>query len=996
MSEENIQYIVLDIETSGFNDGHNVIIQIAYNAYNREHVKVKEINRIIRNNLGYTDYYRKFTTEHIQTHGLDREMVLAELAQYVEKSEFIVGHNIKGFDIPYLAKEFGDCLIPITFPRLLDTMQLSKEYCGFRTIRGSPKFPSLAELCNKLNVSINSTDAHDAQYDVDVTASCFHILLTKGVIKIEDSPKIACIPEQPKDDTQFFMYGDEHCMLSPICDWIHQKIKDEMTCHATKLKYRRLLKKSLALSDFYKTGVPESDLQLVCDKLNLDVNLYMPLSETPYLCLKSKTRRLRSFHYKRINARPKTSTHLPPISEEQQSIVNSLYTNNVVVNSVAGSGKTTCILYIALQNPDKQILCLTYSARLRHETKEKAARIGICNLQVHTFHSFCCRYYKPNCYTDSGIRSLFIEKTNPLRPIEFDIVIPDETQDMTPILYELVCKIAKDNLVADAKVCLFGDENQTIYQFKEASSAFIKNADELFQFNSMPWVKHTLSQSFRVTSEMADFVNSILPSPRIISTKSGNKPRYIICDTFDGNETLAEIKYYIYTLGYSPSDIFILASSVRSNPTKAVTRLENEIKKQLPEVSVFVPSGDECKTTTDLLKNKIAFLSFHQAKGLERKVAIVMDFDINFFWNKACDTGICPNEIYVACTRGKEHLSVVHNRAKQGFPFISWDNVDKYCVLPIGHASIPIAIRRISIPAIRKAQSVTELLRFMPSELLMSCKNMLKIKKVRDPGHPINVPSTVQWTDAQNKTYTESVSEITGTAIPCAYEYYMNKYISIYDGLCRSEFKRKYDWLIQSNSSISQVFHSAEPVVSSSSILSMASCWLTHLDGLYNRLMQIRTFDWITDETLSQCISRMQSTITITPSSYFEYMVETPIRPDGFPEMALRGSIDCLDVENNVMYEFKCVSALEDEHFVQLALYIYLFHSQKRKLNMKMPRFCLYNILTDEMYEIKCSVKKANEIAEKIWIHQLSVDQTQDAVYKKGKYIYQSYWSDYK
>ena len=38
---------------------------------------------------------------------------------------------------------------------------------------------------------------------------------------------------------------------------------------------------------------------------------------------------------------------LPDISNEQLNVLNLLENNNVIVESVAGSGKTTCILYIA-------------------------------------------------------------------------------------------------------------------------------------------------------------------------------------------------------------------------------------------------------------------------------------------------------------------------------------------------------------------------------------------------------------------------------------------------------------------------------------------------------------------------------------------------------------------------------------------------------------------------------------------------------------------------
>jgi len=94
---------------------------------------------------------------------------------------------------------------------------------------------------------------------------------------------------------------------------------------------------------------------------------------------------------------------LPPISEEQNVIVQNIEKNNVVVDAVAGSGKTTAALYIAKTYPKKSILLLTYNKKLRLETKEKIKKYQIQKLEVHTFHSFCVKYLQMSGYTDYDI-----------------------------------------------------------------------------------------------------------------------------------------------------------------------------------------------------------------------------------------------------------------------------------------------------------------------------------------------------------------------------------------------------------------------------------------------------------------------------------------------------------------------------------------------------------------------------------------------------------------
>jgi hypothetical protein len=75
---------------------------------------------------------------------------------------------------------------------------------------------------------------------------------------------------------------------------------------------------------------------------------------------------------------------------------------------------------------------------------------------------------------------------------------------------------------------------------------FITFADKIFNFDDKIWKKCKLSESFRITYEMAEFLNNcVLKENRIISKKINNiKPRYVICDTFSGttDRTFKEVR----------------------------------------------------------------------------------------------------------------------------------------------------------------------------------------------------------------------------------------------------------------------------------------------------------------------------------------------------------------------------------------------------------------------------------------------------------------------
>ena len=116
------------------------------------------------------------------------------------------------------------------------------------------------------------------------------------------------------------------------------------------------------------------------------------------------------------------------LSEEQQTILDTVKTGiNVVVDAVAGTGKTTLILSIAKELPDTQILQMTYNKSLKFEVREKIENEKLENLNVHTFHSLAVCYYSDKAHVDSEIRKIIVNNTKPSRPIpKIDMLVLDE------------------------------------------------------------------------------------------------------------------------------------------------------------------------------------------------------------------------------------------------------------------------------------------------------------------------------------------------------------------------------------------------------------------------------------------------------------------------------------------------------------------------------------------------------------------------------------------
>lgn len=605
-------------------------------------------------------------------------------------------------------------------------------------------------------------------------------------------------------------------------------------------------------------------------------------------------------------------------SEKQLEIIKSLKNYNVVVDSVAGSGKTTTNLHIAMHFNKKKILLLTYNAKLKIETKEKVAKLGIANLEVHTYHSFCCKYTGSSCPTDNGIIDHLNKRIGLAREINYDIILLDEAQDICPLYYKLICYVFGQNKKS-ARICVLGDRYQSIYGFNLADERYIIFSSELFQFNNDPWKEVHLSESFRVTKPMAEFVNEvILGYERMTSRRDGPKVRYLICDTFENSKKFApydEVMRYL-NMGYKPDDIFILAPSMKSNRSPII-RLENRLSNK--GIPIYASATDHEKLDNEILENKLVFSTFHQTKGLERKVVIVFGFDNSYFlyYKRNVPVDMCPNEIYVAITRGSERLTILHHYHNDFLPFIRQEKLEEVCDLNIYDQITP---KKTEEKPYKMA--VTDLIRYLPVEVINEAMSFLDIKTIRKPKKMIEIPTKIS-----DGTLCESVSNITGIAIPAYFEYVKRKQMTIYDSITPyNKSKTKLD-----------KFYSGEVTIHK--LLRLSNIYNTQCNGYLSKYNQVKSYDWLTEKKLIKCVERMEK--YISDMAMFE--VECQKKLDNCD---IIGYIDCADGNN--YWEFKCVDEITDDHILQMAVYMYLIGNENYN-------YYVFNILNNHIIRIKAS-----------------------------------------
>ncbi len=75
-----------------------------------------------------------------------------------------------------------------------------------------------------------------------------------------------------------------------------------------------------------------------------------------------------------------------PLTPEQQAVID--FDNNMKVNAVAGSGKTTTLIELAKTRPtNSRILYLAFNKSVRLEAEKRFAEAGLRNVRVETAHS---------------------------------------------------------------------------------------------------------------------------------------------------------------------------------------------------------------------------------------------------------------------------------------------------------------------------------------------------------------------------------------------------------------------------------------------------------------------------------------------------------------------------------------------------------------------------------------------------------------------------------
>jgi len=683
------------------------------------------------------------------------------------------------------------------------------------------------------------------------------------------------------------------------------------------------------------------------------------------------------------------------VSAEQQYIITNVEQGkNVQVDACAGSGKSTTILSTAKAMPYKKFLLITYNKSLRKEIKEKVDELALNNIVVHTYHSLAVAVYNPDAHVDKVMR-LLIANNDPPKLIQtgYDIIVLDEVQDMTFLYYRLVLKYIRD-IGSPVQLMVLGDYMQGLYEFKGADIRFLTFATEIWSrfplLKTQEFAKCKLKTSYRITNQMADFVNEVmLPEKRLYACRDGEPVCYIRRKIHELQKIVVNtIKELLQNHNVKPSDIFVLGGSVKG-PNSNIRKIENALVEA--GIPCHVPMMENSENIDEeVIKGKVVFSSYHTSKGRQRPYVFVVGFDHSYFKiiARTLDPTRCPNTLYVATTRASKRMYLLET---DGYPsdrplkFLKQTHMEMKTKSYIDFRGIPQTLFEDDPVKTPKKNEIfinrttpTDMTKFLSDSVLEEITPILDeiFIPISQKQDEILLPSV--WRTKSG--FYEDVSDLNGIAIPALLYDYIR---SLYD--TETETSVLYDMIKETMANtkpnkhlyLKAIVANLDPVCASiEDYLYMANVFEATQEKLYFKLNQIQCdeYVWLTPEVLKKCKKRLLEVLEK------EIMM-------GEPEME-RTIIDCLDEEGNrrlheclapyfpanqqfqftarvdliteeTLWELKCTSEITAEHMIQTVVYAWIMRTNDPMFSKKVK---ILNIRTGQIFELVAEKEKLDKI----------------------------------
>lgn len=396
------------------------------------------------------------------------------------------------------------------------------------------------------------------------------------------------------------------------------------------------------------------------------------------------------------------SSCLPLPSTEQQNAINAIRAGKCLsILAVAGSGKTTTMLQIASSLPfHRRVTIVTYNRALKDQCQKRIEECGLSHrVEAYTVHGLVTRVSNTICNDDYKLNQVVrlwdnesevacINKDefrqNEDNVVMLDLLMIDEAQDLRPSFYRAICHVIRKSReynyncsrVRTLQMCLVGDHKQLLYDFPtygndKATARYIQEPEQHWGEFTQPreWTRTALSTSYRLTPNVATFVN-VIWGTKIIggNTRVPNLPVEYICrypyPAHDANSLNKLDTSLLSDLidEYGPENVMFLAQSVKNEDCPIRIHVNDLMKMKMDDGRQKYKfhinesrRGYEGGKGSENLRNKVRVWTFCGSKGCEADCVVIFNLDMRIVGRVQS-----LNQVGVALSRARKRLVVIH------------------------------------------------------------------------------------------------------------------------------------------------------------------------------------------------------------------------------------------------------------------------------------------------------------------------------------------------
>jgi hypothetical protein len=279
-----------------------------------------------------------------------------------------------------------------------------------------------------------------------------------------------------------------------------------------------------------------------------------------------------------------------------------------------------------------------------------------------------------------------------------------------------------------------------------------------------------------------------------------------------------------------------------------------------------------------------------------------------------------------------------------------------------------------------KQYGVTDLLRYLTVDVLDTLRKMLdEVFEIRTVTAPNEEVLDIEIKTEQQKDKYESVSEITGVAIPSFFEFKKTGKMSITRMGTKTKMATSRN-IRDPHGDTSNTLDTSSETRLVESLLKISTQWCSSKTGYHFKTKQIHRYDWISYPTLLKSYDRLDHLFVGKSmdklrfeegfSYKFNFRKETMVEIDGFVDV-----MDLMDKNDNEITEIKVVQKLQVEHMLQTAVYVWLARMNRypvRKamlVNIRNSEKIYFRVRGDRESQAGC--QKLQDIVNVLIAHKL-------------------------